>query len=75
VITISSVDRRQAIHSLPLAMQRFLWGLPIRGGCTSAVRSARVANLLTLAAAIAAAVLVFTPTGVVPAALANLIDV
>jgi hypothetical protein len=59
-------------YPLLMGAQSLLRGVMIRGGCTGAVRAAMTANVLTLAGSILVGILVFSPTGVVLAAIATL---
>jgi hypothetical protein len=60
------------IYPLVMGAQSLLRGLLIRGGCTSEVRAAMMANVFTLGAAVLVGVVVLTPTGVILAAAATL---
>jgi small-conductance mechanosensitive channel len=64
----------QVMVALPLLMgvQSLLRGVLIREGATGAVRTAMIVNVLTLAAAIVAGMVVLSPTGVMLAAMATL---
>jgi Na+-driven multidrug efflux pump len=60
------------IYPLLMGAQSVLRGVLILGGCTGTVRAAMTVNVLTLAATLLVGVLVFSPTGVVLAAVATL---
>jgi O-antigen/teichoic acid export membrane protein len=60
------------LYPLLLAGQALLRGVFIRGGRTGKVRSAMIANVLTLSAVLVVGVTVLSPTGVLLAAVATL---
>jgi hypothetical protein len=61
------------IYPLVMGAQSLLRGLLIRGGCTGEVRTAMMANVLTLGATVLVGVVILSPTGVILAATATLI--